>query len=42
MLEEVYGRVEADKVLKALTKSVLSGSRQILRFRPDLSYIPGQ
>ncbi len=42
MLEEVYGRVEADKVLKALTKSVLSGSRQILRFRPDLSYTPGQ
>ena len=42
MLEEVYGRVEAGKVLKALTKSVLSESSQILRFRPDLSYIPGQ
>ena len=42
MLEEVYGRVEAGKVLKALTKSVLSESSQIARFRPDLSYIPGQ
>ncbi len=42
MLEEVYGRVEAGKVLKALTKSVLSESSQILRFRPELSYTPSQ
>lgn len=42
MLEEVYGRVGAGKVLKAFTKSVLSESSQIARFRPDLSYTPGQ
>ncbi len=42
MLEEVYGRVEADKVLKAFTKAVRSESSQIARFRPDLSYMPGQ
>ncbi len=42
MLEGVYGRVETDKLLKAFSKSVLSESSQIARFRPDLSYIPGQ
>ncbi len=42
MLEEVYGRVEAEKLLKAFTKSVLSESSQILRFRPELSYTPSQ
>ncbi len=40
MLEEVYGRVEAEKLGKVFAKAVRSGSRQILRFRPDLSYIP--
>ena len=40
MLEEVYGRVGAEKLLKVLTKAVRSESSQILRFRPDLSYIP--
>jgi hypothetical protein len=42
MLEEVYGRVEAGKLLKVLTKTVRSESSQILRFRPDLSYTPSQ
>ena len=40
MLEEVYGRVEAEKLLKVFTKAVRSESSQILRFRSDLSYIP--
>jgi hypothetical protein len=42
MLEEVYGRVEAEKLLKVLTKTVRSETSQILKFRPDLSYTPGQ
>ncbi len=42
MLEGVYGRVGAEKLRKAFSKTVLSGSSEILSFRADLSYTPGQ
>jgi len=40
MLEKAFGRLEADSLMKMLTKSVESQRSEIIMFRPDLSYIP--
>ena len=42
MLEEVYGREEAESLRKTFWKSVHSQRTVIVRYRADLSYIPGQ
>jgi hypothetical protein len=40
MLEKVYGRDEAESIMKLWDKSVHSVHSQIIAFRPDLSYLP--
>jgi hypothetical protein len=40
LLEKVYGRDEAESILKLFDKSVHRVQSQIIAFRPDLSYLP--
>jgi hypothetical protein len=42
MMEEAYGRQEAEKLRKLVNKIILSESTWMLQYRADLSYIPGQ
>ena len=41
MLEEAYGRVEADSILEAWGKVIEESVSEIVSSRPDLSYVPG-
>jgi hypothetical protein len=40
MLEEAYGREDAEAILKTFDKAVASVSSEMIVFRPDLSYVP--
>ena len=40
MLEEAYGPAEADSIMRTLTNASYGSSSEILRYRPDLSYVP--
>ncbi|MBI4462685.1 MAG: hypothetical protein HY653_07260 [Acidobacteria bacterium] len=40
MLEEAFGRAEAEAVLKVFDKTIKSQTSEIIRTRADLSYIP--
>jgi hypothetical protein len=40
MLEKVMGAYDAQEVLKAIDRSVKSARSEIVRYRPDLSYVP--
>ncbi|MBI1984446.1 MAG: hypothetical protein HYS61_09630 [Acidobacteria bacterium] len=40
MLEDAYGRAEADSILKTLDKSTAKVSSEMRAYRPDLSYVP--
>jgi hypothetical protein len=40
MLEEAFGRPEADAILHTLDKSTVSETSEMVRDRPDLSYTP--
>jgi hypothetical protein len=42
MLEEAYGRQEAEAILKTFDKTIKSQYSEIFLYRPDLSHIPGQ
>ena len=42
MLEEAFGRSEADSILSAFEKSVAGVSSQIVGLRSDLSYVPAK
>ncbi len=40
MLEEAYGRTEADSILRALDEASYDMRTTILAYREDLSYMP--
>jgi hypothetical protein len=42
MLEEAYGKQEAEEIQKVFDRTIKSERSQISVYRPDLSYIPGQ
>ncbi len=42
MLEEAYGKQEAEEIQKMFDRTIKSERSQISVYRPDLSYIPGQ
>lgn len=42
MLEEALGRAEAESVFKMFDDSVASSRSEIVRYRPDLSYLPAK
>jgi hypothetical protein len=42
MLEEAFGRAEAESLLDAWNETIKSRTSSFVRSRPDLSYIPTQ
>lgn len=40
MLEEAFGRTEADAILRVFDKTIKSETSEIVRMRPDLGYTP--
>ena len=41
LLEEAYGKEEADAVQDALNRSIHCGRSEVWTYRPDLSHTPG-
>ncbi len=42
MLKEAFGQAEADSIVERFDHSIEKESSEIIRFRPDLSYLPGK
>jgi len=42
MLEEAYGREDAEAIIKTLNKATASSSSEMIVYRPDMSYVPSQ
>src|SRR5208282_3120006 len=42
MLKEAFGQAEADSIVERFDHSIEKESSEIIRYRPDLSYLPGK
>ena len=42
MIKEAFGQAEADSIVDRIDGSVQKATSEIIRFRPELSYLPGK